>query len=165
MNNKNGFSLIETLIYLAIVAMACVSFVSFTLAINQSSGKIYASQEAQANSRAVLGFISQRIRKADNVLSPLEGNSSSTLVLDMPFPEQDLTFRVENGTLVLQEGLSLPVSLTSGKVNVSSLNFANLAASGERDNISIEAVFQYAGSDSAEYKYSQALKTGVSIRK
>jgi len=155
MDNK-GFTLIEVLIYIAIIGIVITSFVTFALSIGNSRSQTYVVQEVHANARTALDLISQKIRSADDVVSPTEGNSESSLELSNP----NLTFSVSNGVLNIGS-----TAITSDEVNVSSVSFTNLAPLGERDNIRVQMTVECRGDGSKEYEYSQSLQTAISIRK
>lgn len=162
---QKGFTLIEVLIYIAIIGIVVSGFIAFALSINSSRAKTYVAQEVQANTRTALDLISQKIRLADNVVSPIEGDSASSLELDMSDPDPNLIFGVTDGVLGIAEGVGDPIPITSDEVNVSNLTFTNLAVSGERDNIRVEITIEYLGDGSKEYEYSQSLQTAISLRK
>jgi len=154
--DSKGFTLIEVLIYIAIIGIVITSFITFAMSIGSSRTKTYVVQEVHANARVALDLISQKITLADDVVSPAEGNSGSSLELDNP----DITFSVNNGVLKIDD-----TAITSDEVNVFSLSFTNLAPSGERDNIRVQMTVEYRGDGSKEYEYSQSLQTAISIRK
>ncbi len=160
-----GFTLIEVSIYIAIIGIVVSSFITFALSINSSRAKTYVVQEVQANTRTTLDLISQKIRLADDVVNPGEGNSASSLELDMPNPDPNLTFIITEGVLGIAEGVGDPLPITSDEVYVSNLTFTNLTAVGEKDNIRVEITIEYRGDGSKEYEYSQSLQTAVSLRK
>ncbi len=161
---KSGFTLIETLIYIAIMGMILFSFVLFGLSITDARDKNYAVQEVQANSRLALDLIAQKIRRADAIVSPTEGNSSNSLTLDMPNAESDLVFNIIDGTLNITEG-GQNTPIIGRRINVSGLTFTNLAGSGERGNIRVELTLEYKNSGNVEFAYSQNISTAVSMRK
>ena len=166
MNTEKGFTLIEVLLYLAIVGIIIQGFITFILSITDINSKTYVTQEVQANTRMILGLISQKIRAADDILTPSEGNSTSTLILDMPNPDPDLTFSITDGVLGMAEGAASSTPITSNKVNISNLTFTNLATAGEKDNIRIEiTAIDFKMGESKEFQYSQTLQTSVSLRK
>lgn len=161
---QGGFTLIETLIYIAITGVILVSFVFFSLSISDSRDKSYVVQEVQANSRLALNLIAQKIRRADDVITPTEGNSNNSLTLDMPVPDPDMTFSIIGGVINITEG-AVDTPITSNKINVSNLTFTNLAGIGERDNIRVELVMEYKATGDVEFTYSESIDTAVSLRK
>ena len=164
MNTQKGLTLIETLLYVAIMGMMIQGFIIFTLSISGTNSKAYVIQEVQANTRMALDVISQKIRAADDIITPSDGNATSTLVLDMPGLEPDLTFNVVDGVLGIIEGTASSTPITSNKVNVSNLIYTNLAT-GEKDNVKIEITTIYKIGESKEFGHSQTLQTSVGLRK
>jgi len=161
---NKGFTLVEVLIYIAVIGLVVTSFITFAISISSSRSKTYVVQEVQANTRTALDLISQKVRAAEDVVTPSEGNSTSTLELDMPDTADNLVFSVIGNILNITEGVADPVPITSDEVSVSNLSFTNLAVTGERDNIRVEMTIEYSGEGSKEYEYSQSLQTAVSIR-
>jgi type II secretory pathway pseudopilin PulG len=160
-----GFTLFETIIYIGIAGIMLVSFVQFSLIVSGSRNKNYAAQEVQANTRTALDIITQKIRLADDVnavAGPIEGNSDTTLTLDMPGGGTTV-FSIQGTSLSINEGSE--VSLTSNNVNVTSLNFTNLAQSEERDNIKVEFTIEYANPGDVRFTSTQTIQTTVSLRK
>ncbi len=165
MNTEKGLTLIEVLLYIAIIGMIIQGFIIFVLSIASTNSKTYVVQEVQANTRIALDMISQKIRAADDVITPSEGNSTSTLILDMPDPSPNLTFSIIDGILGIIEGAASSTPITSNEVDISILTFTNLAPVGEKDNIKIEITAIYRTGESKEFQYSQTLQTSVSLRK
>lgn len=161
----SGFTLIETLIYIAIIGGVIASFIAFSFSITGSRNKVHVIEEVQANARVALDVIAQKIRAADDILSPTEGNNASALILDMPSPDPDLTISVNGGVLGIAEGAGAATPITSTEVNISSISFTNLAPTGERENIRLEMTIDYNYSGgSVEYSYAKSYQTSVSLR-
>ncbi|HMB65820.1 MAG TPA: prepilin-type N-terminal cleavage/methylation domain-containing protein [Patescibacteria group bacterium] len=162
---RKGFTLAETLIYIAIIGVVTISFISFSISISNSRNKNYVAQEVQANIRFSLDKISEKIREAEDVSYPAEGSSSTTLELDMPGAEPNLTFGVSGGVLELTQGVSAPVSLTSDETEVSHLKFFNYSPGGETDNVGIKIRIDYrSDSSDKEFNYFREHQTAVSLR-
>ncbi len=160
---QSGFTLFETVIYVAIAGVILVSFVQFSLTVSGSRNKNFAVQEVQANARTALDLITQKIRLADDVVSPAEGTSGGTLILDMPAPDPSITISLNGNYLNFNDGLS--VNVTSEKVKVTSINFTNLAKSGERDNIAINFVVEYNTANDVRFSHTETIQTAVGLRK
>ncbi len=163
LKRKPAFTLIETLIYIAILGSLLFYFVSFSLSIGSSRSKTHVIQEVNANARIVLKEISNQVRGADDVIDPVSGNTGNSLNLDMPAPDDDILFILENG--ILKNVIATATtSITSSEVEITNLNFDNLALSGERDNIRISLTIEYRDAGSKEYEYSRDFQTSVSLR-
>jgi len=165
-----GFTLIETLIYLAIVALAVTSFLVFSIGIANSRTKNYVSQEVQGNSRTGLDLITQRIRAATglNTASSTFGADPGVLSLVMADNAKNPTIidlSADDGVLQIAEGVGSTVPITSDEVKVTNLVFGDLSASSTRENIRIEITVEYNNnSNDVEFTYTQSLQTAVSIR-
>jgi prepilin-type N-terminal cleavage/methylation domain-containing protein len=167
---QKGFTLIETLIYLAIVGGAVSGFVLFSLGVGDSRSKNYVVQEVHGNTRTALGIISQRLRAAEavNTASSTFGTDPGVLSLQMSDAAKNPTvidLTADNGVLQVTEGASSSVAITSDEVNITNLVFTNLTASSTRENIRVEITAEYNNpSGDVEFTYTQSLQTAVSVR-
>ena len=165
-----GFTLIETLIYLAIVSLAVTSFMVFSIGIGNSRTKNYVTQEVQGNTRTGLGLITQRIRAATgvNASSSIFDTDPGVLSLVMADAAKNPTIinlTADNGVLQIQEGVGSSVVITSEAVKITNLVFTDLSASSTRENIRVEITVEYNNtSGDVEFTYSQSLQTAVSLR-
>lgn len=157
--NAKGFTLVELIIYIALMALIVGSLVSFTLSISSGSSQTNTVQEVQSNARIALDIISQKVRHAEDVVSPTEGNNGNSMELDMPTPDPNITFAVSGGVLTLNG-----TEITSDEVNVTSLIFTNRAQSGERDSMKVEITVEFRDPETKEFEYSQTLTTAVGLR-
>ena len=162
---KKGFTLIETLIYIGIIGIIVTALTSFTISIGNSRNKTYVVQEVHANARFALNLIGGKIREADIITSPASGNSTGTIVLKMQGANPDITFNVNDGILQMIEGADSPISMTAGRVNIDSITFTNLGRVGERENIHIKMTISYRNNESTIFNYSNTYQTSISIRK
>ncbi|MFH1292157.1 MAG: type II secretion system protein [bacterium] len=169
MNNK-GFTLIETLIYIAIIGGVVASFVSYSMSISFTRNKNYTAQEVQANARLALNLISKTIRSAQsvNVGSSTFGLDPGVLSLSMSSSTLDpsiINLNIDDGILRIQQGGKSPVNITSNKVKITNLIFTNLTASGSQENIGIDLTVEYANSTGeVEFNYGQSWQTAVGLR-
>ncbi|MDO8260564.1 MAG: hypothetical protein Q7T50_03665 [Candidatus Magasanikbacteria bacterium] len=165
LKNQSGNTLFEVIIYVAILGMIVVSFISFTLAVSSVRNKSYVMSEVNSNLRIASDLISQKVRSAENVLSPLAGNSGASLSLDMPNPEPSLDFSLSDGVLYLVEDGITSSAITSSEVNITQLSFENISANGQRASLQVKISGEYRANDSREFTYTNSLKTTVNIRK
>lgn len=168
--SRQGFTLIEILIYITVIGGALVGFVTFSVSIANSRNKTYVVQEVQANARTSLELISQRIHAATGVNTGSSTFDSDPGVLSLSMADGAknptiISLTADNGRLQIREGVSGAVSITSDEVKVTNLVFTNLTPSGERANIRIAMTteFNTDGSDIG-YTYSQSTQTSVSVR-
>jgi hypothetical protein len=122
----NGTSLIEAVIYVALLAAISSLLVNFLLQIGDAYHRVRAEREVLSNARLLIETIGKAVAQADEVYAPTSrfdidpGQLSLVTTLGAP-PEHTtryLDFWVDNGRLWLrQEGeAALPLSASSVRV-------------------------------------------------
>ena len=164
-----GFTLIETIIYIAVIGLIIGAFVSFSLSIGNSSNKTYAVQEVQANARFSLDIITQKIQTAVGVNIASSTFDSDPGVLSLTFVSSTLNptlikLNEDDGILQIIEGMASPVNITSNEVKVTNLQFTNLTGLGNKENIKIDFTIEFDDDGGVEFQSTQSLQTAVSIR-
>lgn len=168
---QSGFTLIETIIYLAIVGSVMTSFLYFSIAIFDYRNKSYVAEEVQANERMVINLISQKIRSAKdvNVASSTFNISPGALSLAMDDASKNPTIfglSQNDGILQITEGTGTAMAVTSKNVKMSSLIFSNLTLASTTKNIKINMTIDYNNrSQDIKFNYSDDLETAVSLRR
>lgn len=155
MEKAKGFTLVELLIYIAILTMILVLAAGLALEIIQGSIKNEAKIEVEENARFSLGKINFSLKNAAKIIQPSDaGESSQELGLNSQYPAKTPTrFLVDNYQLMLKEGGSIFFPLTSDSVKVTSLRFTNLAGQGSPAIIQTELVI-----DGISFKTSASLR-------
>jgi Tfp pilus assembly protein PilW len=151
--NQTGVTLLELLIYVALVSILAVVFVNFTLDIVGTSQKARVKQEAQQNARIALERISRTIREANglNVGSSTFGSHPGVLSLSMDNAAVNPTvFDISGGVLRITEGVGAPQALTSDDFNVTNLVFTNRSISGRTTNIKTEITVTHPNPQNSE---------------
>ena len=74
--NTKAFTLVETIIYIALLSVILIGFISFIMSISSAKEKSYVVQEVNANGRMVLNILTQKIKSAKSIKTPSFGNSS-----------------------------------------------------------------------------------------
>lgn len=128
-SNKKGFTLLELLIYTALLAAMAVVVVNVFLGLTRARGGITARTEVNSNLRFALEKINQDISASSSITTPsaLGGAGTSTLVVNVGGTEGTVTYCVTSGVLRRQPSGGACDSnsprVTSDKVNVTVLNF------------------------------------------
>ena len=164
-----GFTLVETLIYIAIIGGILATFISFSLNISGAHNKTYVIQEVQANARVALDVISQKIQSANGVTT-----SSSVFNIDpgklfLTMSSTTLNPTIINlsdndGALQIKEGTGATTTITTSQIRVTNLQFTNLSASSTHANIKINLTVEFATTTDINFQYAQSLETAVSAR-
>ncbi|MCK5591231.1 MAG: prepilin-type N-terminal cleavage/methylation domain-containing protein [Candidatus Pacebacteria bacterium] len=166
---NKGSTLVEILIYIAILGIVVSSFISFSVSISDSRGKVYVEQEVQANARVALNLITQKILSSNglNVGTSVFDVDPGSLSLSMADGAKNptiISLLVDDGQLQIQEGLGVAVPITSDEVRVTNLVFTNLTSTSDKANIKIELTVEYITTGSVVYNYPFSLETAVSLR-
>ena len=169
-DNHDGFTLIETLIYIAVIGGMAISFITFSLSITGSRNKTYVAQEVQANSRFALNIISRTIKTAIGINTSTSVFNLDPGVLSLSMASSSLNPTIisldqNDGILSVKKGTDDPINITSNKIQVTNLVFSNFTTSGS-SNIGIDLTIAYKNtSNDVYYNYAQDIQTAVSFRK
>ncbi|MFC1656535.1 type II secretion system protein J [Patescibacteria group bacterium] len=130
---KSAFTLIEILLYAAIVGVILLFISGFIIDIIDSKGKNDANLEIQNNANLAIERITQDIRNAQSIIPQA---SDQILVLNMTdMPNIDLImYIVLNNRIYVWPNApnNEPIPLTSEKISVSNLSF-NVISDGSID--------------------------------
>jgi hypothetical protein len=128
---RRGTTIIEVIMYVALLAVITGILLDFTISIMTRSAKVRAQINVEQNIRFAMEKISSTIRNSKDATVPSDGGGSgSTLSLTMADAGLSPTvFQVTNGVLTMKQGAGQAVPLTSSAVSVSGLNFINLVNS------------------------------------
>jgi len=142
--HTRGISLLEAVIYVAILAMIFVVVINTVIAVSNSFGKARLTRNVTSHGSAALERMLREVRLADSVNDSLSilGSHPGVLVLNTVISASDdtptsRTFSLDAGTLTLQEEESTPVPMTRG-VAVSNLVFYKITASTTSEAVRIE---------------------------
>jgi prepilin-type N-terminal cleavage/methylation domain-containing protein len=170
-NQQNGFTLVEFLIYIAIIAVILTSFIRFSISISDARSTAYVVQEVQVNGRMAVDIISQRIRASSGLNSAAStfGTDPGVLSLFMDDVSKNPTsiqLNEDDGILEIIEGASAPISITSDEVQITNLVFTELASGNGRENIRFQITVGYNNtSGDIVFTHSQDYRSAVSIRR
>jgi len=161
-----GFTLIEFLLYITIVATVVLIAGGIGLNVLLGKAKLSALQEVSQNARFSIEKIAYEVRNAEAINSPAPGLASSTLSLQMAVAGVNPTvFDLSNGVLRIQEGTSDAINLTSSEVTVSSVQFLNVSYSGTPGTVRVEMTVTFTNPDNRqEYTVEQTFYTTANVR-
>ena len=134
MKNKiknSGFTLVETVVYLAIVAILLTAVVNLNLVLGNNAVRLGAKIEASSNRRIALGAIDQLIKNSDGLLKDTLGHCS-----DFSSSSSDLALYFANddnlpGTCV-ENGGAVKIGLIDRRVAISC--YPNMSGNGYHKN-------------------------------
>jgi hypothetical protein len=164
--HSKGVTLVEMILYISLSAFVLLISGAFTTRILLQKEKLTAMIVVTQNADFVIEHLRASIRSAQRVSTPLVGASAGTLTLETNASTTGpINFSVVNGVLLEQDGSSVPFALSSNEVQVTAMQFQNVAYPNAPDAIRISLTLQYADADSrAEYIFAQDFFTTEVVR-
>jgi type II secretory pathway pseudopilin PulG len=170
---KKAFTLIEILLYIAIVTIVMSAFVLFAWNAVILGAKNNTQQELYAQGRFVSERILSEIRNANDINTGTSNfdvdfvtNSANQLSLVQDAPNNPTIFNVVSGVLMMKEGASAAIPLHSNTIQVTSLIFSNYSSGdGKTKNIGYILTFSSASTSQAQqYKGTITFDSSAEIR-
>lgn len=125
---QKSFTLIELLIYSAVISAVLLAASAFLWNIVWGNIKETAFQEAQQNSRFALTKITQEIKKAKSIIAPSPGFPQNSISLEMANASLSPTiFDLDQQKIRMTQGVNPPVFLTSDQAIITNFLFTNLS--------------------------------------
>lgn len=141
---KNGFTLIEFLLYTAIVGTVLLAAGAVTFNVLFGKAKLAALGEVSQGGRAAMEQMSFTIRNATEINSPATGANTTSLSLQVADPAKNPTvFNLQNGILQITEGASAPVAITSSALNITGITFTNASSANASSTMRIQLTVAY----------------------
>ncbi len=162
----NGYTLIEVILYVTMVAGVLIVATSFGWNVINARTRAMVTQEVEQNGRFIIDKIAKVTMQAHNVTVPALGNSGSSLELEMRDPASDpVTVQIDSGTLSLSQGGGILSALQSDRVEVTDLAFSNLSTpDGKSKNIKIDFTLRYRNPDNrTEWEYKNSFQTAIEL--
>lgn len=140
MIKNGGFTLIEVLIYSAIVTVMLTFILLAAYQIIDNQSRLNDWLAVQENQKFLLQKLEWVLQSNQAINIPAIGASGNALSVNkLNFSGNPLIIDLAGGTVRLQSGGGAPVNLTNPQVSVSNLNFNHLNLSG-RSAIRVQAV-------------------------
>lgn len=167
---KKGFTLTEILVYVGILSMIVLVVSSLFLWISRSSAKAKATREALNNSRRAVEIMTHEIREANSIYTPTSAFSISTGQLSLEtikyLPEGEnrsyIDFYICEKRLCLKKEGQDPIALTSGKVEIKSLEFSQVATTSTIPSVQISLKIDY-GTPDTQPSYQASINTTSTV--
>ena len=163
---KSGFSLLELLIYIAILAGLMVIISDAFISLSKGRGRAEARGEVNSAIRFATERVKQDIKGASAVATPVLGTPATTLSATVS--GDTVVYDVSGGRLRRTEGALSPVDVTGSNVMVETPTFTrlenyNTVLQATTTAIQMSMLFPYNAS-STDWTYSAALRTTVDVR-
>lgn len=157
---KKGFTLIELIIYLAIVSTVLVSISYLIIEIISGQTRAIAFQEVNQNIRFISQIITRDIREAEAISSL----SADSMTLTMPGDDVVYTFEPSDLTLTRQLGAGAAEVLNTDRVEATG-TFSDLSFTTRSANVGVELIIEYKNPDNLQdYKASTTVNFSSELR-
>lgn len=135
---KSGFTLIELILYIALLSIFVTGAVLFSLDVVYGREKAFQQQVVEQSSRSTLARIAYEIRRAEKV------NSLSATSITLENGANDTTISLVAGQVqITTEGVG-PYNLTSNQVYVDNLTFSDESSNANSKTIGISVTSRQA---------------------
>lgn len=166
-NNQNccGFTLVEFLIYSAILAFVVGGLVLTGINVLQGRARVKTVEEVNHNGKMAMEKIASHVRKAEDINHPEAGNEADYLSLAM-FEEEDspTVFNVEEGVLMIKRGVKDAKPITAEAVKIESLKFTNVSYP-DGGTVRVETTMEHDDiTGRAEYGFKRSFYTTENLR-
>ena len=156
---EEGYTLLEVLIYSSILALFLLLTTQLFISIKLTNAHSIALVGLQKNCRQIIADLTPTIKAAENVMTPLPGETATTLSLN----NGTILYQIENGVLQKIED-SQVWELTTNEVTVSGLSFENPIEATQTANIKIVMTVESNYLLEGGRKLSEILQTTVDLR-
>lgn len=163
----NGFTLIETIIYMGIIGAVLSSFMGFGTTLSGLRNRAMAMEEVQASTYFTMDLIARKIRQAKSVDAPAKGSASNVLRLVMPDINSTIVTFATNtdGILEMTEGAGDGIAIASRLIEFTDLSFTNLGEGSGKDSVKIEMSSMFKNDDNMiEFDYSENIQATVNTK-
>lgn len=145
-NKREGFTLVEILVYAGILAIIVLMILSFFVWATRFNAEIKAIGEVLDNARRAMEIMTYEIREANGVYTPTTTPNQLSLETAKDLPPGEATafidFYLCNNRLCLKREFQDPIFLTSSRVQVSNLEFTLIGSASSSVQIELQVDFQ-----------------------
>lgn len=150
-NQERGFSLIETIIYTALLTLVVSTAIYFMTSVFDAYKKVFAQREVMSGIQFALDLISEETKFAKNIYTPTSvfdndnGQLSIETTQNPPSGETStyVDFYLDNGRIYVKREGQTEIPLTSNQVRITKLRFTNLTPANAPEGAQIFIEGQY----------------------
>ncbi|MFC1789381.1 type II secretion system protein J [Patescibacteria group bacterium] len=166
---NKGFTLIEMIVYIAILSVIVVALSSFLMWVLKANAKSNSIKEVLDSSRRFMEIITYEIKGAKSIYLPTTTSTQLSLETIRYFPDGEnstyIDFYLATSTIFLKKESQGPVAITSDKVEVNSLSFSQIQSTSTFPSIQISLEISYKNPDNRlEYTSSINLTSTITLR-
>ncbi len=168
---KNGFTLVELLVYTAILSMVLVLAVTFVMSVLEATVKSTAKEEVQANAAAIIQLFDTTVRHSQSVYDRTSdfigdpGQLSLLSVRDLP-PEESESYvdiYADDGKFCVKREFYGVSCASSSKTELTSLTFREITQAGGAESVQMIFTIRYK-SPKSEYYFTETYQVSARVR-
>ena len=163
---KSGFTILELLLYLAILSSSILMLSTFINMVNGARSKNFVIAEVEQQGNEISHVIRQSFLASTGINYPSSGSSGDYLSLSFSEAAKNPTiFNVIGGQIMVTEGTNQAISLNNDQVIASGLSFNNLSNAGTDGSVSFQFILSPAATTTLqEFSYQQKFNAAASRR-
>lgn len=159
-HSRQGFTLLELIVFVAIFSFTIVGFISILVSITKVQVKQGAAAEVSQQSQYVLQTLQYYVERS-SLIEADANTASSSVKLRMTSSAEDPTLIFTSGTTVyVKVGAGADLPLTSSRVAVSNLSFIKKSNSPAKDSVSLSFTIAYS-TQNLQQQFSQAFSSAI----
>lgn len=129
---KSGFTLVEIILYMALVTIFTLTLTDIFVAILDVKTESEATSAVEQDGRFILARLAYDINRATTITNPLNlGDSTSSLTITVSVDTYD--YSLNNGNLQINSN-----NLNSSETSISNLQFTKMGNIGGKETISVQ---------------------------
>lgn len=160
LNSRKGFTLLEMVIFSAILATSFIAFVTILITVLNVQVRQQAVAEVNQQSQFLLQTV-QSLVEESSLVEMTENVATTTMRLRMSVSSTDPTRVFASGTqMFIQQSSTAPQALTSSRVTISNLSFVKRANPPGHDSVALSFTTAYNTSNTKQF-FQQFLNFAV----
>lgn len=169
MRAPKGFTLLEFILYFALISIVISSITIFALDVIRTRTKTAVIAEVEQNMRLGMQRVLRTVRQATelNIGASTLNSDDGVLSVDMNATSTTPTvFDLSGGTLRIKEGVGVATPLTTSSVNVTKLRFTKDNLGGNNNAVTVMMEFRFVTDNTDQvYQYVASASGTAVIRK
>lgn len=159
-SSRQGFTLLELIVFVAIFSFTIVGFVSILVSITKVQVKQGSSAEVSQQSQYILQTLQYYVERS-SLIEAETNTASSSIKLRMTADAEDPTLIFASGTgIYIKVGTGENLPLTSNRVSVSNMTFTKRSSAPAKDSVSIGFTISF-NTQNLQQQFSQAFSSAV----
>ncbi len=166
-NKQEGFTLIEFLLYLALLVSMIGIIGNMGILVLESRIKSQAQREMDYSVHLVFSKLSEAIENGEDITAPIRFESATSLsVISSDARKNPTVFDVVDGRMRMQEGISEPVYISSSGAFITDVTFTNISHEDTPASVRTHIRFDaYGGKGRLSFIASTSFYSTIQIRK